>query len=91
MKLWLLALLAALTLTGCSQSPPGPAPATTGYALDSIKKGSTAVCVVCHVKEGTNKPETVSETINYKGKTYAFCNESEKAEFISEPKKYAGE
>lgn len=60
-------------------------------ALDSIKKGSTAVCVVCHVKEGTNKPETVSETINYKGKTYAFCNESEKAEFISEPKKYAGE
>ncbi|MCW5865640.1 MAG: YHS domain-containing protein [Candidatus Eremiobacteraeota bacterium] len=45
---------------------------------------------MCVVKEGKPGEETVAETLDYKGKTYVFCNESEKAEFISEPAKYAG-
>jgi len=33
--------------------------------------------------------EEAIETIDYEGKTYLFCNEAEKATFISEPAKYA--
>jgi len=47
--------------------------------------------VVCVVKEGATAKETVVETLDYKGQTYVFCNESEKAEFISDPRKFAGQ
>ncbi|MBT9584325.1 YHS domain-containing protein [bacterium] len=46
--------------------------------------------MVCVIKEGSSEEEPVVETLDYKGKTYVFCNEKEKAEFISEPVKYAG-
>lgn len=95
MKRYLLAALALATL-GCSQAPnqaassATPAPgAQTAYAQGSIKKGDKAHCAVCVVKEGKPGEETVAETLDYQGKTYAFCNEKEKAEFISEPAKYA--
>lgn len=63
--------------------------ATVAYAVGSKKKGDSGLCVVCHTNEGTTEEETVAEVIDYQGKTYVFCNESEKAEFISNPGKYA--
>ncbi len=48
------------------------------------------MCAVCAVKDGTTEPEEVKSTLDYKGKTYGFCNLDEKAEFISNPSKYAG-
>jgi YHS domain-containing protein len=47
------------------------------------------VCAVCAVKEGQTEAETVAATINYQGKTYAFCSADEKAEFINQPSSYA--
>lgn len=61
----------------------------TGQPKGSLKVGGRAVCAVCAVKEGTKETEEVKDVLDYKGKTYGFCNESEKAEFISEPAKYA--
>lgn len=98
MALW---ACAGLLWAGCSSAPPATtaasataAPAAgkveTGYALGSKKKGDKGHCAVCVVKEGKPGEEAVAETLDYKGKTYVFCNESEKAEFISEPAKYAG-
>jgi len=90
--------LLLLTLVGCSpsapQNTPTPAASTTAsvvaYPLGSRKKGDKALCVVCVVKEGSTEEETVVETLDYKGHTYVFCNEAEKADFISDPRKYAG-
>lgn len=65
-------------------------PSSTGAALGSIKSGDKAICAVCAVKDGTTKPEEVKAVLDYKGKTYGFCNLEEKAEFISNPAKYAG-
>jgi YHS domain-containing protein len=48
-----------------------------------------AVCVICSVKEGKREPEPVKASLKYKGKMYYFCNLNEKAEFISNPSKYA--
>jgi len=42
------------------------------------------------VNDGTTESEAVKATLDYKGKTYGFCSEAEKAEFISNPAKYAG-
>lgn len=97
----LCALLALMTV-GCSSTSQAPTPAptavsapspttaavTAAYPQGSIKKGGQGVCVVCFTKEGTSVQETVAETIDYKGKTYVFCNEAEKAEFISEPGRF---
>jgi YHS domain-containing protein len=96
-KYWLLlGAVSASLLAGCSKGPetsPGTASAapkvTFAYAQGSIKKGDKAHCVVCVVKEGSTEEEPVAETLDYKGKTYAFCNEKEKAEFISEPARFA--
>ena len=40
---------------------------------------------------GSSEPRgrPVKASIEYEGKGYYFCNEAEKAEFISNPKKYA--
>lgn len=74
-------------------SPAAAASPTVKVAYDTgtIKKGDKGHCVICHVKEGSQEEEPVAETLDYKGKTYVFCNESEKAEFISSPAKYAAQ
>lgn len=63
----------------------------TGKPLGSIKVGDKAICAVCAVKEGTKSEEEVKAVLDYKGKTYGFCSLDEKAEFISNPAKYAGQ
>lgn len=95
----ILGSLLVLSLLGCSQSAPissaspvvRATPVAASYPVGSIKKGDKALCVVCAVKEGTTEKETVVETLDYKGHTYVFCNEAEKADFISDPRKYAGQ
>lgn len=73
-----------------SETAPASTPGVvTAYEVGSKKKGDMAICVMCNKKEGTTAEEEVKETLDYKGKTYAFCNEAEKAEFISSPEKYA--
>ena len=69
-------------------STPAATAVTTANAKGSVKVGDQAVCVVCAVKEGSTEKEEVKAVLDYKDKTYAFCNEAEKAEFISEPTKY---
>ena len=96
-KTMMMGLVCLALLGGCSQRelPAGSTPAASApaaqaaYAQGSIKKGDKGLCVVCAVKEGSSKEEPVVETLDYQGKTYVFCNESEKAEFISSPAKYA--
>jgi YHS domain-containing protein len=94
------AVLAGGLLAGCGgdgtpgESGTAPAPKTVanvGKPLGSIKVGDSAICVVCSKEGGDHgkTPEPAVAIIDYKGKTYAFCNESEKAEFISSPAKYA--
>ena len=96
-KQWWMAVLAAAALAGCgggnstagsSASPAAASSVKVAYDQGSIKKGDKAHCVVCAVKEGSRQEEPVAEVLDYKGKTYAFCNEKEKAEFISDPTKY---
>jgi YHS domain-containing protein len=70
-------------------TPAGDPAIKVAYDEGSIKKGDKAHCVICVVKEGSKDEEAVAETLDYQGKTYAFCNENEKAEFISDPAKYA--
>lgn len=84
MKRMLTMLLAGLVL-GCTQAPPAP----TAYALGSLKKGDKAHCVVCTQKSGSSDEMTVVDTVDYQGKTYAFCDPKEKAEFTADPAKYA--
>jgi len=103
-NIWIVTCLAALILGGCKASEtPAPsasqtptaaastAPTAVSYAYDvgSIKKGDMAMCVVCVVNDGATEAEAAVETIDYEGKTYVFCSEQEKAQFISEPKKFA--
>ncbi|MCC6443176.1 MAG: hypothetical protein IT210_06940 [Armatimonadetes bacterium] len=100
-----LVIVSMALLLGCSSpkseeaadAPKGSAPSgkaasvvVSGAPLGSVKAGDRAVCVICAVNEGTTQPEEVKATLDYKGKTYAFCNEEEKAEFISNPGKYTG-
>jgi YHS domain-containing protein len=100
----ILTLAAGLFLAGCTgDAQPSPSPrattaqaATTGgataayaYPQGSIKKGDMALCVVCAVNDGATEKEAAAETIDYEGKTYSFCNEQEKAQFISTPAKFA--
>jgi YHS domain-containing protein/predicted small lipoprotein YifL len=72
-----------------SATPPTSTTVAVGAPEGSIKVGDKAVCVICAAKEGMTEKEEVKAVIDYKGKAYAFCNESEKAEFISNPAKYA--
>jgi YHS domain-containing protein len=95
-KIWILALWTITVLTGCSPSSESPSASATpakaapyAYDVGSLKKGDMALCVVCVVNEGATATEPAVETIDYEGKTYAFCNEEEKAQFISTPAKFA--
>ena len=66
----------------------GATAASTSAPLGSVKVGDKAVCAICATK-GETTPEEAKATLDYKGKTYAFCDINEKAEFISNPAKYA--
>lgn len=93
------AALAAL-LTGCASEPaPTPAPdkapaektKAVSYELGSKKIGDKGVCVICASKPGAHpEEEEVKVVMDYKGRTYVFCELAEEAEFISSPEKYAG-
>jgi YHS domain-containing protein len=67
---------------------PAVAAAPHAYPQGSIKKGDMALCAVCAVNDGATEKEAAHEVIDYQGMTYSFCNENEKAEFISNPAKY---
>lgn len=95
----ILAAFAALFITGCgpkeevttdtNKPAATTSPATVvAYDIGSKKKGDMGVCIICNAKEGMTAEEEVIETIDYQGKTYVFCNEAEKADFISDPSKY---
>lgn len=97
-KILILAILVAAVLSGCSNSPEAPsasvsktptATAAYAYEVGSVKKGDMALCTICVVNEGATATEPAVETIDYEGRTYAFCNEEEKAQFISSPTKFA--
>lgn len=101
----IIAILATLVISGCSSQPETTATnapetsksSTSGlkaisYEKGSKKKGDQGVCAVCMIKEGKQPAEEeVKVVMDYKDRTYIFCNEAEEAEFISDPKKYAGE
>ena len=98
-RLVLLALLALSALVGCgpketqqpAPTPKASAPApSVGAPLGTVKVGDKAICTVCAAGNSECGVEEVKATLDYKEKTYAFCSEAEKAEFISDPAKYAG-
>jgi YHS domain-containing protein len=67
----------------------GPIAKAASYDVGAKKVGDKAYCVVCSVQAGkAGEEEEVKDTIDYKGKTFAFCNEAEKAGFISNPAQY---
>jgi YHS domain-containing protein len=68
----------------------GTAPVSTGAPLGTIEVGDQAVCTICATENESHGVEEVKATLDYEGKTYAFCSEAEKAEFISNPAKYTG-
>jgi len=74
-----------------TQSDPSTPPKTAATVTVGKKDLKEAVCVICAVKSGATNPapEPVVASIEYNGKGYYFCNDSEKAEFISNPDKYA--
>lgn len=73
-----------------TNSTPTPAVAV-GYDAGSKKVGDMGACAVCTIKEGkVPAEEEAKATLDYEGKTYVFCDEAEKAEFISDPKKFVG-
>lgn len=79
--------LGVLTVLPSAGAAAKPAAKSTAK---EVKVGDKAVCCVCAVNEGGKaKPEEVKAVLKYKGKTYPFCDISEKAEFISHPGKYA--
>lgn len=95
----ILAAIAALLIVGCGPKEEAAAPTSNtnatatppvvvAYEIGTKKKGDKGVCVICNAKEGTTAEEEVTETLDYQGKTYIFCNESEKADFIADPTKY---
>jgi YHS domain-containing protein len=66
-----------------------PAPKAAKSKSASTAAPKMAVCPVCAVKEGKKVLEPVKASLKYKGKMYYFCNLQDKAEFISNPSKYA--
>jgi YHS domain-containing protein len=85
--------LVALSLVTLATSPVAMAAAKEKAAKGKAAKvqpPKKAVCPVCAVKEGKKELEPVKASLKYKGKTYYFCNLQDKAEFISNPAKYAG-
>lgn len=86
-------LLAGLALTPLTASgtlaAAKPAPKAGAAKPAKAKLPAKAVCIVCATKSGKQELEPVHSSLNYKGKTYYFCEDKDKAEFISNPAKYA--
>jgi YHS domain-containing protein len=82
---------AQTTAPGATGAPNGTATpvASAATVTDGKQDLKEAVCVVCAADGKPHGPEAVQASIEYKGKGYYFCNELEKAEFISNPTKYA--
>ncbi len=80
---------AQATTAQATAAQAGSATVAHAYPEGSIKAGDSALCVVCAVDDGATEKEPAHEVLTYHGKTYAFCNEKEKAEFISNTAKYA--
>ena len=87
----------AMFLCGCgldsehsltNKSPSGTL-VQSAYALGSIKKGDRGRCAVCAVNYLKNSAETIVATADYHHRTYVFCSEQERFEFMTEPTKYA--
>jgi YHS domain-containing protein len=53
-----------------------------------VSQSQTAPCAICSVREGAG-PEPVAATVEYEGKTYAFCSTACRDEFQREPKRWA--
>lgn len=99
------AVLAALVICGCgnkeeagtdTQAPTTSTAAPTlkavSYEKGSKKVGDMGVCAICMINAGKETEEEEAKAVlDYKERTYVFCNQAEEAEFISNPKKYAGE
>ncbi len=85
-----------MVIVGCDRDEtseaagPGTAPVSIGAPLGTIEVGDQAVCAICATENESHGVEEVKATLDYEGKTYAFCSEAEKAEFISNPAEYAG-
>jgi YHS domain-containing protein len=96
MKIIALALIVGTVASGALAHPP-----STAQSGQTVKKAAAksktakgklpkkALCVICVAKDGARILEPVKDSIKYKGKTYYFCANGEKAEFISNPTKYA--
>lgn len=79
------------TTGGTADYPGGATIVAMSYDQGSKKVGDKGACAVCMIKEGkTPAEEEAKAVLDYGGKTYVFCEETEKAEFISDPKKYVG-
>jgi YHS domain-containing protein len=77
------ALLAAGSLLGGLVVPP-----SAGHAAPAkVRLPKKAVCAVCGVREHAG-PEPVAASAEYAGKTYYFCSEGCKTEFLEDPKKW---
>lgn len=63
-------------------------PGKAAYETGSIQVGDKGVCVVCATEDNSSEEETVAATVEYQGKTYAFCSEDEKARFLTDPARY---
>jgi YHS domain-containing protein len=76
-------LLAAALLFGGVALPPSPAHA----APAKTRLPKKAVCAVCGVREHAG-PEAVAASAVFEGKTYYFCSEGCKTEFLQDPGKW---
>ena len=77
------AIGAQCTLTGCAAA--GPCGATGADCkcaeCEVCRYNADLACVEVKIKDGTPRTE-------YKGKTYYFCSEDCKRDFLKEPEKY---
>lgn len=82
-------LLAAVAMTALALPVAARAAEKPAAKAGKEKLPAKAVCVVCAKKSGKQELEPVHSSLKYKGKTYYFCEDKDKAEFISNPTKYA--
>lgn len=86
----LVALAALAMSTVAVPVVAAPAKAAPKAKSTAEKMPAKAVCPVCAAKSGKKELEPVKASLKYKGKMYYFCEPKDKAEFISNPSKYAG-
>jgi YHS domain-containing protein len=56
--------------------------------FEALAEDEKAVCLVCHVDEGTNAPEAVHATRSYQRRIYRFCSDRCAGIFDENPRKY---